>query len=205
MGRGRAMTDEEQLTEYLRKWAEGNAEAAETLIPLVYAELRRMASAALAREAVEVTPPTSLVHELFVQLLAQRRIQWHDRGHFFGIASRLLRQILVARARKRNALKRGGGKPMEELGTVAAEPSGLEPEDMILLDRALEGLARLDESKARLVELRYFGGLSLEETAQAMGISLATVKRQWEFSRLWLYKAMKGEGTRTGSTDEHDT
>jgi RNA polymerase sigma-70 factor, ECF subfamily len=198
------MTDQDQLTEYLRKWAEGNADAAETLIPLVYAELHRMASAALAREAVESTPPTSLVHDLFLQLVAQRKVQWEDRRHFFGIASRLLRQILVARARKRNALKRGAGRSAEPLDVVIARTDGLGPEDVIQLDRALEGLARLDESKARLVELRYFGGLSLEETAEALGISLATVKRQWEFSRRWLYKEMSGEGTANGSRTEDD-
>lgn len=188
------MADEEQLTQYLRDWAAGKDGAADTFVPLVYSELHRMAAIALSKEGYELTQPTSLVHDLFLQLVAQRRVQWEDRGHFFGIAARLLRQILVARARKRNALKRGAGKPSEDLAEVQS-PSldTLGREDLISLDRALDSLARLDESKARLVELRYFGGLSLEETAKAMGISLATVKRHWEFSRRWLYMEMTSQ------------
>jgi AcrR family transcriptional regulator len=160
------MADEKQLTQYLRDWAAGKDGAADTFVPLVYSELHRMAAIALSNEGYELTQPTSLVHDLFLQLVAQRRVQWEDRGHFFGIAARLLRQILVARARKRNALKRGAGKPSEDLAEVHS-PS--------------------------LDELRYFGGLSLEETAKAMGISLATVKRHWEFSRRWLYIEMTSQ------------
>ncbi|MCC6540083.1 MAG: sigma-70 family RNA polymerase sigma factor [Bryobacterales bacterium] len=186
--------EDQDLTRQLRDWAQGNAEAADTLVPLVYAELRRMAGVALSREAVPPTAATSLVHDLFVRLATQRQIDWKDRGHFFAIAARMLRQLLVARARRRNTLKRGGGQVAEPITSDLAvgQPPALSPEELISLDRALDTLATIDPDRARLVELRYFAGLSLEETAETLGVSLATVKRHWDFARRWLHREISG-------------
>lgn len=186
--------EDQDLTRQLRDWAQGNADAADTLVPLVYAELRRMAGAALSREALPPTAATSLVHDLFVRLATQRQIEWKDRGHFFAIAARILRQLLVARARRRNTQKRGGGQQAEPISgdLPVVQGEALSAEELMSLDRALDALAQIDPDRARLVELRYFAGLSLEETAEALGVSLATVKRHWEFARRWLHREISG-------------
>ena len=164
----------------------------EALMPLVYAELRRLAAHYLKGERQGQTlQPTALVHEAYMKLQKDRPERWQNRAHFCAIAAHAMRQILIERARARDALKRGGGQAMVTFdeGLPAAAPDrGV---DLLSLDAALERLAALDEGQARIVELRYFGGLSIEETADAMGISPATVKRHWAVARAWLAKELE--------------
>lgn len=190
------MPEQDSITELLRRWSAGNPQALEALIPLVHRELHDLAGQYLSREAHESTAPTSLVHDLYLRLLQTKKIDWEDRHHFFGIAARILRQLLVARARTRLAQKRGGGLSMAELapGVDAASPAAVDTADVLALDVALSRLESFDLQKARIVELRYFGGLSIEETAEAVGISVATVKREWAFSKLWLRRELAGAG-----------
>jgi RNA polymerase sigma factor (TIGR02999 family) len=169
----------------------GDAPALEALMPLVYAELRRLAAHYLKGERPGQTlQPTALVHEAYLKLLKDRPERWQNRAHFSAIAAHAMRQVLIERARARDALKRGGGQPRvtfdEGLPAAAPEPSM----DMLALDAALDRLAALDPGQARIVELRYFGGLSIEETAEAMKISPATVKRHWAAARAWLAKEL---------------
>lgn len=155
-----------------------------------------MAAGVLRNERQALTNPTSLVHDLFLQLMKGRRIEWEHRGHFFGIAARILRQLLVGRARRRKAGKRGGdiqitdlSEAMDAAGAVNSDVSGV---DLTELDDALNKLEELDPGKALIVELRYFGGLTMEETASAAGISLATAKRHWAYAKRWLYLELSG-------------
>jgi RNA polymerase sigma factor (TIGR02999 family) len=185
----------EDLTKQLRDWAEGNATAGDQAVSAVYSELRRLASAALARELHQDTAATSLVHDLFLRLATQKPVDWQDRGHFFGVAARMLRQLLVARARHRNALKRGSGQSfanLEDENCPISVEQSLSPEDLLSLNGALDSLAVVDPQLAQLVELRYFAGLSVEETASALDLSSATVKRHWTFARRWLHRQMTG-------------
>jgi RNA polymerase sigma-70 factor, ECF subfamily len=170
----------------------GDAPALEALMPLVYAELRRLAAHYLKGERPGQTlQPTALVHEAYLKLLKDRPERWQNRAHFSAIAAHAMRQILIERARARDALKRGGGQPRVtfEEGLQAAAPE--HPVDMLALDAALDRLAALDAGQARIVELRFFGGLSIEETADAMKISPATVKRHWAAARAWLAKELE--------------
>jgi RNA polymerase sigma-70 factor, ECF subfamily len=173
---------------------QGDRPSLEALMPLVYAELRRLAAHYLRGErAGQTLQPTALVHEAYLKLLKDRPERWQNRAHFCAIAAHAMRQILIERARARDALKRGGGQPRvtfdESLPAKTAEP----PVDVIALDAALERLAALDPGQARIVELRFFGGLSIEEAAEAMGISPATVKRHWALARAWLAKELEPE------------
>jgi len=170
----------------------GDKPALEALMPMVYAELRRLAAHYLKGERPGQTlQPTALVHEAYLKLLKDRPERWQNRAHFCAIAAHAMRQVLIERARARDALKRGGGQPRvtfdEGLPVTQPDPAV----DVIALDTALERLAALDASQARIVELRYFGGLSIEETAEAMGISPATVKRHWAVARAWLAKELE--------------
>ena len=163
------------------------------LLPVVYEELRRLAAAYLRRERPGQTlQPTALVHEAYLRLMKDRPERWQNRAHFCAIAAHSMRQILIDRARARGAQKRGGAQPRVTLdeGLVAAESSSV---DLLALDAALERLAALDQEQARLVELRFFGGLTIEETAEAMGISPATVKRHWTVARAWLARELAGD------------
>jgi RNA polymerase sigma factor (TIGR02999 family) len=172
----------------------GDAPALEALMPLVYAELRRLAAHYLKGERPGQTlQPTALVHEAYLKLLKDRPERWQNRAHFSAIAAHAMRQILIERARARDALKRGGGQPRVTFdeGLPAAAPD--HPVDMLALDAALDRLAALDAGQARIVELRFFGGLSIEETAEAMKISPATVKRHWAVARAWLAKELEPE------------
>ena len=183
--------DPSPFDELVDRATRGDAPALETLMPLVYAELRRLAAHYLKGERPGQTlQPTALVHEAYLKLLKDRPERWQNRAHFCAIAAHAMRQILIERARARDALKRGGGQPRvtfdEGLPAAAAE----RPIDVIALDSALERLAALDAGQARIVELRYFGGLSIEDTADAMGISPATVKRHWAVARAWLAKEL---------------
>jgi RNA polymerase sigma factor (TIGR02999 family) len=182
-----------QVTTLLVRWREGDREALEQLMPLVYDELRRLASHYLRQERSDHTlQSTALVHEAYLRLAGQNPPQWQNRAHFFGIAARIMRQILVEHARGRGAAKRGGGAYRLTLDAAVALSDNLDV-DIVELDKALNGLAELDPQQGRIVELRFFGGLTIEDTSEVLGISPATVKREWVTARAWLYRAMTGE------------
>jgi RNA polymerase sigma factor (TIGR02999 family) len=181
------MADGPPIDELLARASRGDKPSAEALMPLVYDELRRLAGHYLRGERPGQTlQPTALVHEAYLRLLKDRPERWQNRAHFCAIAAHLMRQILIERARARDALKRGGGRPRvtfsEQLPAAADAPSA----DLLDIDNALTRLAALDPNQARIVELRFFGGLSIDETAEAMGISPATVKRHWALARAYL-------------------
>jgi RNA polymerase sigma factor (TIGR02999 family) len=177
-----------RITQILTK-AEGDSSVAEELLPLVYQELRRLAAAKLAQEAPGHTlQPTALVHEAYIRLV-DADVRWDSRGHFFAAAARSMRQILINRAIRKQAKKHGGDLGRQEFDEAmfATEPP---PERMLALNEALERLEVIDERKGRIVMLRYFSGLSIEDTASALGLSPATVKREWQFARTWLHREM---------------
>jgi RNA polymerase sigma factor (TIGR02999 family) len=171
---------------------EGDKEAADLLVEAVYSDLRKKAAAFLRRERPGHTlQPTALVHETYLRLVDQKRVVWQSRAHFLGVAAEMMRRILVDHARNRKARKRGGSRTRVTLDEALAS-SGPRALDLIALDDALNELAALDPRQSRVVELRAFGGLSVEETAEVMEISPATVKRYWAFSRAWLARRMAG-------------
>ena len=181
------------VTELLRAWADGDDGALERLTPLVEAELRRLARGYMARERRDHTlQPTALVNEAFLRLTEARRIRWQDRAHFLGISARLMRRVLVDHARSKAYLKRGGGAERVTLveGLVTSPEPAL---DVVALDRALDALAAADARKGRVIELRYFGGLSVEETAEVLHVSADTVKRDWRLAKLWLLRELDGQ------------
>ena len=162
-------------------------------MPLVYDELRRVAQHYLRRERSDHTlQSTALVHEAYLRLAGQSQPQWQNRAHFFGIAAHLMRQILVEHARGRGAAKRGGNALRLELDESLATAQQTDV-DVIALDVALQQLSELDAQQGRIVELRFFGGLTIEDTSEVLGVSPATVKRDWVTARAWLFRAMKGE------------
>jgi RNA polymerase sigma-70 factor (ECF subfamily) len=164
----------------------------DSLLPVVYQELRRLAASYLRRERPGQTlQPTALVHEAYLRLMKDKPDRWQNRAHFCAIAAHSMRQILIERARARDALKRGGGGPRVTLDE-ALVAGGERTIDLVALDEALERLAAIDAEQARLVELRFFGGLTVEETAEAMNISPATVKRHWTVARAWLARELEG-------------
>jgi RNA polymerase sigma-70 factor (ECF subfamily) len=184
------------VTELLRAWSDGAEDALERLMPLVEGELRRLARAYMRRERREHTlQPTALVNEAFLKLTDARHVRWQDRTHFLGIAARLMRRVLVDHARHRGYHKRGGGAQRvtlhEELLTSADAAL-----DVVALDDALEALAKVDMRKSRTIELRFFGGLSVEETAEVLQVSPDTVKRDWRIAKLWLLRELEKEGRR---------
>lgn len=188
--------DAHEVTELLRAWGGGDAQATESLVRLVYAELRRQARLALRREDQGHTlQPTALVHEAWLRLGDQHDASWESRTQFFAIAAQMMRRVLLDHARSRHALKRAGGGVQVSLGGVDASPapegSALDAVDMIALDDALERLAVLDPQKARLVDLRYFAGFSIPEAAAALGVSTATVGREWAIARMWLRRELE--------------
>lgn len=175
----------------LGRLAAGEAHAADELLPLVYDELRRLARARMAAEGPGHTlQPTALVHEAYVRLLHHADANWNSRGHFFGAAALAMRRILVERARRRARLRHGG-----DLQRVASESDDLpfeeKSEDVVALDEALQRLERDDPRKGEIVNLRYFAGLTAEETAAALGVSVATVERDWRYARTWLYQQLR--------------
>jgi RNA polymerase sigma-70 factor (ECF subfamily) len=185
------------ITELLHAWERGDAAAPEALARLVYAELRRRAASALRREADGHTlQPTALVHEAWMRLDGQRGARWESRTQFFAVAAQMMRRVLVDHARTRRAIKRGGAPVQVTLGEVdrvGAAPdaeSAADAVDLLALDDALARLAELDPRKSRLVELRYFGGLSIPECAVALGVSQATVGREWAVARAWLRREL---------------
>jgi len=182
------------VSELLRSWSDGDDDALQQLIPLVEGELRRLARAYMGRERRGHTlQTTALVNEAFLKLTDARRVRWQDRAHFLGIAARLMRRVLVDHARRRGYLKRGGDiqrVTLHEGLVTSAEPAL----DVVALDRALEALAKVDVRKSRIIELRFFGGLSVEETAEVLDVSADTVKRDWRLAKLWLLRELEGEG-----------
>jgi len=181
----------DNVTLLLRKWSEGDESALEQLTPLVYDELHRLAHQHMRREqAGHILQTSALINEAYLRLVDQGTTAWENRGHFFGIAARLMRQILVDEARKRNSAKRGGTMvqvPLDDIGMLAQEQAG----NVIALDDALKNLQAIDERQSNIVELRFFGGLSIEETADVLKVSPGTVMREWTFARAWLKSQMK--------------
>ena len=185
-----------RVTELLLNWRQGDQDAREQLIPLVYAELRRVARRYLRQERPDHTLQSgALVHEAYLRLLREKTPQWENRAHFFGFAAQLMRHILVDHARSRNAAKRGAGVPRLALDEQMALPQSRDL-DLLALDDALNRLAELDSQQSKLIELRFFGGLSIEETAVILNISPATVKREWTTARAWLQREMKSKAAR---------
>lgn len=173
----------------LLAWKEGDGAAAERLMPLVYDELRRIAGRYLRGERPGHSfQTTDLVHEAYLRLLGQQRVDWRARAHFYAIAAKMMRRVLLDHAREQLADKRGAGRVLHLKSAVDLGVETDKAPELVALDEALERLARLDPEKAKLVELRYFGGLTVAETAAAMGCSTATVTRQWRTARAWLYQ-----------------
>ena len=181
-----------QVTELLHAWGAGDAAASDALVALVYTELRRQARRALRREGVGHTlQATALVHEAWLRLDAQHQARWESRTQFLAVAARMMRRVLVDHARTRRALKRGGGETQLTLGDAEQAVAAADNVDVLALDDALSRLATLDPRKARLVELRYFAGLSIPEAAAALGVSQATVGREWAVARMWLRRELE--------------
>jgi RNA polymerase sigma factor (TIGR02999 family) len=192
-----AESPDPQLTRLLQAWQQGDAPAGEQLVPLVYAELRRIARIKLGAErAGHTLQATALVHEAWLRLMQQHGAGWQNRAQFFAIAAQAMRRILVDHARRRQAAKRGSGEPMadvDDLANVLVSP--VPDEQLVALDAALERLAAIDERQAKVVELRFFGGLSVEEAAEILALSATTVKREWATARLWLFRAIKEQSS----------
>lgn len=178
------------ITQLLVAWQAGDRQALDALLPVVYGELRRLAHRAMKRErAGHLLQTTALVNEAYLNLVDVRKVEWRDRAHFFAIAAKLMREILVQYARGRDALKRGGGLrqiSLNESTLLAPAPDA----DLLDLDEALIALNSIDDRKARVVELRFFGGLTLDETAEVLSVSADTVARDWDFAKTWLYRHM---------------
>ena len=177
-----------QITQLLKQWNGGDQQALETLMPLVYSELKRLAGSYLRRERPDHTlQSAALVNEAYLRLVNQNEVQWQNKAHFFGIAAQMMRRILVDHARNHKAAKRGAGMPLLELDEAVAQAQN-QSINLRGLDEALERLAKIDEQQSKIVELRFFGGLSIEDTSMVLGISAATVKRDWAAARAWLYR-----------------
>ncbi|HVF51142.1 MAG TPA: sigma-70 family RNA polymerase sigma factor [Pyrinomonadaceae bacterium] len=181
------------VTQLLLDWSSGKREAMDDLLPLVYKELRQLADRYLRRERSDHTlQATALVHEAYLKLIDQRNVQWQNRAHFFGVAAQAMRRILVDHARNHQAAKRGSGGQKISLdeGLMVTDERAHE---LVALDDALNELAGFDEQKGRIVELRFFGGLTIEETAEVLGIGTATVIREWRMAKAWLYQSISGD------------
>ncbi len=184
--------DPDGVTRLLVEWQEGDQQALESLIPLVYQELRAIAGRYLSRESPGHTlQSTALVHEAYFKLIGQRQMRWQNRAHFFGIAARMMRRILIDHARHHSRDKRGGAAPKLSLDEAVVAPAAETDVDLLALDEALTSLAQIDPRGAQIIELRFFSGLTLEETAEVVGISVGTVKRDWSAARAWLYREMR--------------
>lgn len=180
------------VTLILQQWRQGDRQAVQKLLPLVYDELRRLARRHLRHERLDHSlQPTALVHEAYLRLVDKVEPQWHDRLHFYAVAAQLMRRVLVDHARRHGAAKRGGDIVKVSLDEALAR-AGDKAADVLALDDALRALAQLDERKARIVELRYFGGLTVDETARVVGVSMQTVINDTRAARAWLYREMSG-------------
>lgn len=181
-----------QITQLLKEWGDyGEGEVLDRLMPLIYEELRRQASRYLKKErAGHTLQTTALINEAYLKLIDQRSVEWQNRNHFFAIAAQAMRRILVDHARERHREKRGGAAenlPLDEALTIATPEKSV---DLVALDEALNRLAMFDERQARVVELRYFSGLSIDETAEILGVSNVTVRRDWDFAKAWLHQQL---------------
>ena len=188
------ISSEPDVTELLLEWRRGDKAALDRLTPLVYDELRRIAHRYMRGERGGHTlETTALVNEAYLRLANQQRVEWQDRAHFFAVTAQVMRHVLIDHARRRHYAKRGGAAarqlPLEEEHGMSHERAA----ELIALDDALDRLTRLDPRKGRVVELRYFGGLSLEETAEVLGVSVMTVRRDWRAARAWLYQALRND------------
>jgi RNA polymerase sigma factor (TIGR02999 family) len=185
------------VTGLLLAWSRGDSSALDRLVPLVYANLRRLARSRLRLSAGRTLSATALVHETYLRLVDQHSVQWQNRAQFYAIAAEMMRRILVDHARRRASAQRGGGQIRITLDAAVAE-AALPDLDLLGLDAALDELAALDPRAARVVEMRFFGGLSIEDTAFALGVSHATVERDWTSARAWLYRRLSGGGPAAG-------
>jgi len=195
-GEGAILSDQinQDVTALLAKWSGGDNAALEELMPLVYGELKRLAGSYLRRERPDHTlQSAALVNEAFLRLVDQSKVRWQNKSHFFGIAAQMMRRILVDHARGHKAAKRGAGAELLELNEAVAQAQK-QSIDLLGLDEALDTLETMDPQQSRIIELRFFGGLSIEETAQVLGISPATVKRDFAAARAWLYRAVTTRG-----------
>ena len=183
----------DNLTELLREWREGDRAGLDRLMPIVYDELRRIAHRYVQHERDGHTLQTSaLVNEAYLRFAGQQKVDWQSRGHFFAVSAQVMRHILIDHARRRRYAKHGGEVRQVSID-AAAEMSLQRAEELIALEEALDKLAQLDRRKSQVVELRYFGGLSLEETAEVLDISLMTVRRDWRAAKAWLYRSVKND------------
>jgi RNA polymerase sigma factor (TIGR02999 family) len=183
--------DAAPVTQLLLAWSRGDHGARDQLVGFVYEELRKRAAGRLRREPTgHLLQPTALVNEVYLRLVDQKSVEWQNRAQFFGLAAQLMRRILIDHARERLAQKRGGGALAVTLSEQTAPAAG-RPVDLVALDDALLSLSKLDPRQGRIVELRYFGGLSIEETAEVLAISPATVKREWTLARAWLHRELE--------------
>jgi RNA polymerase sigma factor (TIGR02999 family) len=186
-------SEQPDVTQLLLQMEHGDRHAVDLLLPVVYRELRRLAAGYLQRERGGHTlQPTALVHEAYMRMVDQSRVHWQNRAHFFGVAAQMMRRVLVDHARSQGARKRGGDVEKTQLGeelVASLERSS----ELVAIDDALTALEQLDPAKARIVELRFFGGLSIEETAAATGVSVATVNRQWRTAKAWLFSELQKE------------
>ena len=191
-----------EVTQILRDWSGGDASAAERLMPLVYDELRRLARSYLRRERSDHTlQPTALVNEAYLKLVDQSRVSWQDRHHFFGIAAQMMRRVLVDHARANAAEKRGGQRDKVSLEDVDVS-TGQRAAELVELDDALQRLTEVFPRKGKVVELRFFGGFSVVESAEILGVSDKTIMREWESAKLWLYRELD-EGGAPGEGNEN--
>jgi len=182
-----------EVTALLVAWSEGDQEALDRLVPLVYAELHRLAKSYMRKErAGQTLQTTALIHEAYVRLIDAQEVQWQNRSHFFGVAARIMRQILVATAREHGAHKRGGRPQRVSLDEALIVSQGHD-EDLIAIDQALSALAEVDARKAQVVEMRFFGGLTEQEIATALNVSPETVRRDWRMARSWLSRKLSRE------------
>jgi len=187
------MPSPKEVTQLLLAWSQGDRSALEELMPLVYDELHRMARRYMVREqAAHTLQATALVNEAYLRMVDLRKVQWQNRAHFFAVSAQLMRRILVDFARSRNYQKRGGGRRRVTLDE-GLEVSPEQDADLVLLDDALNALAAIDDRKRRVVELRFFGGLTVEETAHVLEVSPDTVMRDWKMAKVWLLREMTGD------------
>jgi RNA polymerase sigma-70 factor (ECF subfamily) len=185
---------EKSITQILSEIKSGNETALHELLPVVYDELRRLANSYLRRERADHTlQPTALVHEAYLRLIGQNGIEWQNRAHFFGVSARLMREILIEYARRRNRQKRGGALKTQIALDEAVSFSSQKQFDIVAVDDALSKLEQLDKRQARIVEMKFFGGLTVEEIGEVLNISPATVKREWSSAKLLLYKMLNAE------------
>ena len=190
------------VTNLLVNWTNGDKKALEALMPLVYGELHRLAKRYLRRERSDHTlQSTALVHEAYLRMVDQKGMQWQNRAHFFAVAAQMIRRILVDHARTHKAEKRGGGAPKLALDEAIGVPQRRDL-NLVALDDAINALAGFDPQQGRIVELRFFGGLSIEETAEVLNISPATVKRDWAVAKAWLYRDLSGREIPEGAVGD---